>query len=228
MEVKIEKNRKSKSELIPYRSSLYFSVKCYVVFNWFITCLYDNPIKNIKVILFACMCRWVCKLHLATARVRAVEYVSTEISKYITQYIHPCLRARLSLRLTPWLNAKLRSLQSVCVCALPLLLLLLTDRSHWQSRWRQQPCDPRPALRTDTTQASDRRGPCLMWQPGSWCVCQCLWNMPLCSPVNLGLVPLHPHPESPVTVEGIGHVTSLPIFSKMEIVVKRFYRQTER
>lgn len=155
--------------------------------------------------------------HVPKPRVKAVKCVNAENCKhkYITKYIHLCLRACISLSLTPWVYAEPRSLQRVRVCALPLL----TDRSHWQSRWRLQPCDPRTRLRTDTTQAGDQRGPCLKRQPGSWCVCQCLWNMPLCSPVNLGLVPLHLHPESPVTVEGNGHVASFTLFSKTKPLV---------
>lgn len=88
--------------------------------------------------------------------------------------------------------------QWMCVCTLPLL----TDRSHWQSRWRLRPCDPQPRLRTNMTQAAYRRGGGrLERQPSSWCVCQCLWNMALCLPINLKLVPLHLYPESPVTVK---------------------------
>lgn len=54
--------------------------------------------------------------------------------------------------------------------------------------------------------------PCLVGRPGSWCVCQCLWNMPLCSPVNLRLVSLHWYP---VTVESNSHVVSwFPLLPK--------------
>lgn len=101
--------------------------------------------------------------HVPKARVKAVKCVNAKNCKYI----HLSVRELASAWDWPWVYTEHISPQWVCVCALPLL----TDRSHWQSRWRLQPCDPRTGLRTDTAQASDQTGASLVRQPGSWCVC---------------------------------------------------------
>lgn len=143
--------------------------------------------------MFECTHDLYCK-HRAQGGVKAVKFVSSENLKYIAKYVHMCLSPGIGLSLDPLTEGW--GSQWMCVCTLPLL----TDRSRWQSRWGLRPCDPQARLRTNMTQAADRRGGGLSGG-GSWCVCQCLWNMPLCLPINLVLVPLHLYPEFSAPVE---------------------------
>lgn len=152
------------------------------------------------------------------ARVEAAECVTAKNcqSKYTTKYTHMCLRACIGSKSDPLECTPILDLNSERVSA--------HGRSCQTGHIGRAGggCSHailRAGLGTDTTQAGDQRGPCLERQPGSWCVCQCLWNMPLCLPVNLGLVPLHLHPECPVTAEGNGHVASFSLFSKTKPLV---------
>lgn len=100
--------------------------------------------------LNACMLCTV--IQLSSRSLKTVKFVSAENCKYTTKYIHMCVRPHVGLSPNPRSDGW--APQWMCVCTLPLL----TDRSHWQSRWRLQPCDPQARLRTNMTQAAYRRG----------------------------------------------------------------------
>lgn len=139
-------------------------------------CLHVSVCTHIWKSLHACTYMRVCK-HARPKQESKLSSVSTPKNckrKYITKYIHLCLRTCISVSVTPRVYTELESLQRVCVC------------HCWQTGHIGRAgggCShaiPPTGLRTDTAQASDQRGPSLVRQPGSWCVCQCLWNMPLC------------------------------------------------
>lgn len=159
--------------------------------------------------LNACM---LCNVNTALKQQSRLSTLSALKTANIPPSICVCERPHIGLSPNPLSDGW--APQWMCVCTLPLL----TDRSHWQSRWRLRPCDPQPRLRTNMTQAAYwRGGGCLERRPCSWCVCQCLWDMPLCLPINLKLIPLYLYPESPVTAED--NTDSPPFSSDAEQLV---------
>lgn len=127
-----------------------------------------------------------CK-HSTKAGVKAVKFVSAENCKYITKYIHMCLRPRIGPSPDPLSDGC-----TVNVC--------LAHRHCWQTGHTGRAggeCG-HAILSPDSWHRplTEEGGGCLEGRPGSWCVCQYLWNMPLCLPINLELVPLHLYPLS--------------------------------
>lgn len=145
---------------------------------------------------------WNIRAHWYSSKagVKAVNFVSAENCKYITKYIQMCLRPRVSPGPGPRPPAPSPlsdGWASVNVC--------LAHRRRWQTGHTGRAGGGRghAILRPDPWHRplTGAGGGRLERRPGSWCVCQCLWNMPLCLPINLELVPLHLYPESKVTVE---------------------------
>lgn len=85
----------------------------------------------------------------------------------ISLSIYICVWDLASVRApTPWVTAELHG---ECVSCTPPLL---TDGSHWQSRWRLRPRDPQPRL---MTQAADRSGRGLSGEAAGQLVCMSIF-----------------------------------------------------